>query len=201
MKTEDITSRVFGKLTAVKRDYSKSRSAYSCLCECGNTKVIMKQSLLSGGAKSCGCTAKRYNHPENYDKKTYRLWHSMIRRCYNPKTNGYKHYTGKGIIVCDRWLGIDGFVNFMIDMGERASPDHTIDRIDNDGIYEPSNCRWATHAEQANNRSNNMPITIDGRTLNLCQWSREYDINQQTISERIKRGWSHDRAVTQKVKR
>ena len=201
MKTKDITNEVFGKLTVIKRDYSKSRISYSCLCECGNTKVIMKQSLLSGATKSCGCVIKRYNHPEAYDKKTYRLWHTMTRRCYNPKTNGHKHYSDKGIIVCNRWLGVDGFVNFMIDMGERISLGHTVDRIDNDGIYEPSNCRWATYTEQANNKSNNLPITIKGRTLNLCQWAREYNINSQTISERIKRGWEHDRAVTQKVKR
>lgn len=199
MKGRDIFGETFGRLVAVRLDYSKSRTAYLCLCKCGNEKVVMRQSLVNGLTKSCGCIKKKYNHPKNYNQKTYRLWHSIIRRCYNPKTNGHEHYSERGITVCDRWMGVNGFVNFMEDMKERPSEDHTIDRIDNNGIYEPINCRWATIDVQANNRINNVPITIDGKTLNLCQWAREYKINSQTISERIKRGWDKADAVTRPV--
>tara|TARA_R110000787_G_C13271856_1_gene431571 strand:+ start:164 stop:808 length:645 start_codon:yes stop_codon:yes gene_type:complete len=199
MSNVDIKGLRFGRLVAVSLDFSKSRKAYLCKCDCGNKKVIMRQSLINGCTSSCGCIKKKYNHPKGYNTKTYKLWHTMIRRCHNKKSKDYKRYSSKGIIVCDRWQGLNGFVNFISDMGERTSDLHSIDRIDNDGIYTPENCRWATIDEQANNRSSNLPITINGETKNLCQWSVIYKINNQTISERIKRGWDHALAVTKPV--
>lgn len=199
MKGLDLTNIRFGRLVAISEDQSKSRSAYLCVCDCGNKKAVMRQSLVNGATKSCGCIKKKYNHPEGYDPKTYRLWHSIIRRCYNKKTNGYQHYKNKGVTVCDRWQGVDGFVNFMEDMKDRPTESHTIDRIDNNGIYEPKNCRWTTIDVQANNRSNNVPVTIGNKTLNIAQWARVYGINSQTIHERRKRGWDDIKAITKPI--
>lgn len=152
MSNVDIKGLRFGRLVAVSLDFSKSRKAYLCKCDCGNKKVIMRQSLINGCTSSCGCIKKKYNHPKGYNTKTYKLWHTMIRRCHNKKSKDYKRYSSKGIIVCDRWQGLNGFVNFISDMGERTSDLHSIDRIDNDGIYTPENCRWATKEVQSRNQ-------------------------------------------------
>jgi len=104
MNYVDMIGREFGRLTPLSRDYSKSRVSFLCRCSCGNSKVVMKQSLLSGATKSCGCIKKKYNHPRKYNRRTYRLWHTLLRRCQNPKTNGYKRYSKKNISVCVRCI-------------------------------------------------------------------------------------------------
>lgn len=198
--SKSIIGSKYGRLTVTgEGNRINGRIAFLCNCECGNTKMVMRQSLISGGSKSCGCIKKKYNHPYGYSEKTYKLWHTMIRRCYNKKTNGFSSYGAKGITVCDNWMGINGFVNFMSDMSERPTELHSIDRIDNEQGYSSNNCRWATKIEQANNTRSNRKMTVNGVTKNLCQWADENGINRQTVSERLKRGWSDERAATEKV--
>lgn len=117
----------------------------------------------------------------------------MIQRCNNPKNVKYPRYGGRGIVVCERWKSFPAFLD---DMGPKPTPAHTIERIDNDGNYEPANCRWATKYEQNRNRAGNRNLTIGGETLTMTDWARRYGISVGCIRHRIERGWDDARAVT-----
>lgn len=116
----------------------------------------------------------------------YSVWRSMVARCCHPYVKCYPRYGGRGISVCERW---HTFENFYADMGSRPSSKHSIDRIDNSGNYEPSNCRWATIAEQNNNTRRNILLFFQGKTQTITQWAREAGIDGQTIKNRIAKGW------------
>lgn len=123
----------------------------------------------------------------------YITYRKMRQRCLNPKSDSFRYYGGRGIKICDRW--INSFENFLDDMGERPEG-MTLDRIDVNGNYEPSNCRWATAKEQMNNTRYNRVITINGVTMSLAMWSDEYGVSATTIYGRLKRGWSLEQAIT-----
>ena len=123
----------------------------------------------------------------------YRSWESMKQRCLNPAASGFKNYGGRGISVCDRWLS---FENFLADMGPPPSPSHSIERKDNDGDYEPKNCRWATKKEQSRNYSQNVVIKRDGVSLCVTDWAIKFDLNPVLVFQRIRRGWSFDDALS-----
>lgn len=125
----------------------------------------------------------------------YRAYRGMINRCYNPNQKSYKDYGGRGVFVCERWLGKDGFKNFLSDMGDRPE-DVTLDRKDNNGPYSPENCRWATRDEQAKNKRNNRWITANGKTQHLAQWAKELGCNSAAILYRLRKGMSEQDAVT-----
>lgn len=123
------------------------------------------------------------------------VWRLMIRRCESPKDKGFKYYGGRGIKVCDRWHDFD---NFYTDMGVRP-PNMQIDRIDNNGNYEPGNVRWATLPEQTRNRRSNTNLTFAGRTMCLQDWATQVGIGPPTILRRLQRGWSIEKALTTKA--
>jgi len=135
---------------------------------------------------------KHGHSPRKGPTKVYRCWRNMIARCNNEKATDYHRYGGRGISVCQRWLI---FANFLIDMGEPPSEFHSIDRINNDGNYEPGNCRWATESQQKRNTSRNVILTIDGTSLTIVDWSKFSGIKKSTIIMRLLAGWGHRKAV------
>ncbi len=122
----------------------------------------------------------------------YRTWREMHYRCYHPKSKDFKWYGGRGIQVCDRWFI---FENFASDMGPKPNREDSIDRINNDEDYSPSNCRWVASIHQNNNRRDNLVIGIDGTQKTVAQWSRETGINVHTIYTRLRRGWAERSAI------
>src|SRR5699024_8762668 len=158
-KDEDILTSQFGRLKPIKRVENIRRGkAFLCKCECGNEVITILDSLKNGKTKSCGClkvevqskNMKKYNTKHGKaNTPEYSVWKGMRERCNNTKHRSYKDYGGRGIKVCERW---DNFSNFIEDMGERPTTKHQIDRIDNDGNYEPNNCRWVNRSENSLNK-------------------------------------------------
>lgn len=196
---------VFGRLTVIgEADSIKGNATWLCQCECGNQVTVLAYRLRAGHTQSCGCL-----HEENLRtsvtthgmSKTpiYIIWKSMKARCLSPRDKSYKDYGGRGITVCDEWK--DSFETFYADMGE-CPEGHSLDRIDVNGNYEPSNCRWATSIEQNRNRRNSHMITYEGETKTLIEWSESLGIRYHILSSRINRyRWSIERAFTQLVRR
>ena len=130
-------------------------------------------------------------------KPEYTSWNAMKQRCSDPRCRSYPRYGGRGITVCERWLGKSGFSNFLADMGEKPSASHSIDRIDNDKGYSPENCRWASNKSQSVNKSTNSLVTFRGKTQCVSEWALELGIDRQCLRDRLFRyGWSLERAMT-----
>jgi hypothetical protein len=130
------------------------------------------------------------------NKPLYGIWRGMNKRCYDPKCDHYCLYGGRGITVCERWRGEEGYGNFIKDMPPRPSPKHSIDRINTNGNYEPTNCKWSTAAEQMRNRRNNVLVTINGETKCLKDWSLSSGINAKTLQKRIWSNWPEDQLLS-----
>jgi hypothetical protein len=153
-KLKDLTGQKFGRWTVLERVKNKEHksSYWLCQCECGTIKEVQGAHLYNGKTKSCGCYNKDLLTKHNLSQtRLHRIWRNMRQRCTNPKDDKFKNYGGRGINICDEWMkDFLAFYNWSIANGYKD--DLTIDRINNDGNYEPSNCRWVTIAEQAKNR-------------------------------------------------
>ena len=209
MPSIDVSGQKFDMLTAVKV-VGKLRKAnlWLCMCDCGSETTAIVTQLRNGYKTSCGCkkTMQRGPRPDvakrnkenakhamsgNY---TYSSWKAMKSRCYDKNDKDYPRWGGRGVTVCEAWR--DSFVEFYKDMGERPQG-HSIDRIDNDGNYEPGNCRWAIPKTQSNNTRQNYYIEYMGRTQTAKQWAEELNkVEYKTILYRLRTGWDTHEALT-----
>lgn len=192
-KIIDMIGKTYGKLTVISRSGKipikgrpRGKVAWLCHCSCGNAIRTTGDKLRSGNTKTCGCGYARTKHGLHKSLE-YRTWVSILARCGNPNLDCWKHYGGRGIQVTGRWRK---FENFLKDMGPKPSLKHSIERINNNGNYEPGNCKWATFEEQANNKRTCVYISFDGRTLTSPQWSKIVGISTRAIWCRMKRGLS-----------
>lgn len=181
MERLNLAGQRFGRLVALSRGPTTKHShvTWHCQCDCGNTSIVKTMKLRSGYTKSCGCIKRewqrtgqlRHGYAANGVSVEYRTWSSIKARCTNPAVKRFEDYGGRGIKVCKAWS--DDVAAFIADMGPRPEG-ASIDRIDSDGDYEPSNCRWATLDEQANNKRRTIRVDMpDGRCLSLKQFARE----------------------------
>ena len=196
----------FGRLAVVRElDSVKSPNGtvyrmVECRCDCGTVRAFRLPLLRNGKTKSCGCRRRELaierGHRTTHGgtgTPEYRIWSGMKARCLS-----HPRYAGRGISVCERWLS---FPAFLTDIGPRPSAEHSIDREDNDGNYEPGNCRWATPDVQANNRSNSIRLEIDGRVLTVAEFSEEVGVSRDLIYRRLSRGLSAEDAANPAVRK
>lgn len=205
-RTIDLIGHVFGRLTviaAAPKAVGRAGAVWACRCECGRVRQVDASSLKRRRrpTRSCGCLAQEITgdmarRHGGHDTPEYHAWHAMKQRCYLPTLKMYPRYGGRGITVCDRWR--DSFPNFLADMGTRPTSGHSLDRINNDGHYEPSNCRWATIYQQNQNRENGRYLTHEGATLNLVTWAARTGISVQTLRRRVAAGWPADELLSKR---
>lgn len=190
----------FGRLVLVRQINKNPGAKWETLCDCGNKKVARTASMRNGDTTSCGCRL----YETQQDRKThgmsetpeYKAWANMKNRCQSKNHRQYSEYGGRGIKVCARW---QTFETFLADMGKRPNGT-TLDRHpDNDGNYEPSNCRWATRKQQQRNRRVCVQITLRGKTQCLTEWAEESGVHRRTVRARLVKGWSIEDAIFKPV--
>lgn len=204
----DLTGQRFGRLTVIERCGSSKdgQKVYLCRCDCGAEKLIKSGNLRSKNTESCGCLSAEKNVERSRKRllvhggcgtRLYRIWFDMKQRCTWEKAINWHLYGGRGIKVCEEWN--NDFVAFREwALANGYSDDLQLDRIDNDGNYEPKNCKWSSRVEQGNNRRTCVYVTIDGNTKTVVEWCRINGIPAGTAFSRIERGWTLEYAVTKK---
>ena len=208
----DLTGQKFGRLTVIKRAKDKIRKngkhevMWECLCDCGNTKIVSRDSLRSSAIRSCGCLRKE--NTKNMRSKhglrntqIYRTWANIKTRCYNPNKDTFNYYGGRNVEMCQDWK--EDFINFYNWSMEHGYKEGlTIDRINPSGNYEPNNCRWVTMKEQQNNKLNNHYIMYEGQKHTLMEWSEILNINYRTLHKRLMYlNWSIEKAFTTPIRK
>lgn len=185
---KNLTGMTFGKLTALKAVGKNKHNCYlwKCVCLCGNTSIVATNDLTSGNTQSCGCQKGTPTHRKT-KTRLYRIWRNMKQRCFNPQVTAYHTYGGRGITVYEEWrLCFESFEAWAIEHGYSA--DKELDRIDTNGNYEPSNCRWITHKENCRNRRTNHFVEINGDFRTFAEWGEIAGISPRTIYYRYSSG-------------
>jgi hypothetical protein len=215
----DETGKRFNRLLVIERlkNDKRGRASWLCKCDCGNETIVGGSTLRAGHTKSCGCIETEYRqkfgqsnvkhgharlktrHPLHY------IWACMLQRCYNKKSQVYKYYGGRGISICDKWK--NDYMSFHNDM-IRGYDEHikvygkkntSIERVDNNGNYTPSNCKWATRAEQCINQRRILRYSYNGLTLSIREWADRIGIKRSTLKYRIQKArWTIKRALLKK---
>ncbi len=201
-QVKDLTGHVIGRWTVLKYlgTDKHGHARWDCQCLCGTRRAVLSSSLVRRISLSCGCrnrevaTALSTTHGKS-ETPEHQIWCHMRSRCHIPTDTGYHNYGGRGITVCDEWR--ESFAAFFEDMGERPSSEHSIDRIDNDGNYEPGNCRWATTKEQARNTRRSRMLTLNGKTMCVTDWAKEIGLTPSALLYRLRLGWSVERVLTE----
>lgn len=181
---------VFGRLTVIARAKSgaRNRSRWTCQCQCGATVVVGHSNLTSGNSTACGGCRDKHGHTKGgKSSKTYRAYQDMITRCTKPNSRSYQSYGGRGITVCDRWIGRNGFFAFLEDMGE-APDGFSIERRDVNKGYAPENCHWIPLADQSANLQRTVIATLFGIAAPQAVWARSIGIHKATVRSRKARG-------------
>lgn len=195
----DLTGQQFGRLAVVS--FAGNRH-WNCACVCGATAVVMANNLKQGKSTSCGCfraevtkqRATKHGHTAGLGTTPeYRAWQSMLKRCYLKSGKRYANYAGRGISVCAEWR--ESFEVFLAHVGQRPSPKHSLDRIDNDRNYEPGNVRWATASRQTRNQTRNRLYDFRGQLLCLSDLSEIAGLKVSTMQMRLRLGWDVEAAV------
>ena len=197
----DLLGSRFGMLVCTEYVWDRNRdcSWWKCDCDCGNTKTIRTSALRSGATNSCGCLHKKQlsdlmkTHGLSKSKE-YKVWCAMKERCAKPTDKSFINYGGRGIKVHPSWMDFSNFIN---DMGMRPTPKHTLERVDNDGNYEPNNCKWATRGEQRRNCRRVTWVTIGNEKLCLSDWCKKAGITRHSVRMRVARGMTIEQAITE----
>lgn len=201
-----MIGKVYGRLTVIEDSGSRTKGRqvlWKCLCSCGKEVVVRTCSLKSGNTKSCGCLdaevkAKRLTKHGKAEHPLYHVWRNMMDRCYNNKHQSYKDYGGRGISVCARWHNLELFIE---DMQKGYTKGTQIDRINNNGNYEPANCRWTTSKENARNRRDNTYIEYEGETMAMAAWADRVGIPDYVLHNRLKCEWPIEKALLTPVRK
>ena len=203
VRFQDLRDCVYADLTVIgyAGQNRHRQSMWICRCVCGREAVVSRPNLKYAGQQRCRTcgrarTTANSKKPKSHGMSLaaeYRTWTRIKVRCLSPKHDHWHNYGGRGITICPEWL--NSFEAFFAHVGPRPSPKHSLDRIDNNGNYEPGNVRWATPKEQCRNTRVNQLLTYDGETLPLVEWSERYGLPQQTLRARIKSGWSVAKAL------
>lgn len=197
----DLSGERIGRLRVIERHGTDKfgNALWKCECDCGNEVYVCSHSLKTEHTKSCGCLMREEcgNRRRKHGKSKDRLYHvyfSIADRCNNPNNDAYKHYGSRGIKICDEWKNsYEAFEKWAYKNGYKQGL--TIDRIDVNGDYEPSNCRWVTQAKQMRNTRKTRRLTYKGKTLPLVEWCEIYSLSFNTVSARYKRGWNNPQEI------
>jgi hypothetical protein len=215
-KLKDLSGQRFGRLLVIERDSEGTRwgsARWRCQCDCGVLLTVGSSLLLQGTTSSCGClrrelgvrmgrSSKKHGESSNNEgvatTPEYRAWDAMKSRCLNPKSRSYPHYGGRGVKIHPTW--VDSYTTFLSDVGRRPSPDMSIDRINNNGNYEPGNVRWATRSQQNANkrqlgRKKRSFHEIDGVRKPISEWLLEYGISNSAFRKRVANGMTKTEAI------
>lgn len=198
-KVKNLIGQKFNKLSVIQRaKNSKSGNIrWLCKCECGKYTIVSSQNLKTGHTKSCGCLNKNATYITHNKSKTklYKIWQGMKKRCFNKNEEHYKYYGERGIIVCDEWKNdFMSFYNWAIN--NEYKDNFTIERIDVNGNYEPSNCKWVTFQEQGYNKTNSKLYELNGEIKCLSQWCKLYNVDYHLVYKRLQRGWDLKSSLT-----
>lgn len=193
---QDLTGKRFNRLTVIKLQERTDRRRYMwlCKCDCGNEIVVSSDHLKSNHTRSCGCWNKDRIKKLNYknglsNTKLHYAYHNMCNRCMRKNNYEYKHYGGRGVVICDEWLGKNGFLNFSNwALSNGYEEGLQIDRIDNNKGYSPDNCRWSNRIQQANNKRNNVYVSVNGEVDTVANMARKHNLNYWNLLHYAKGG-------------